>query len=129
MKRILICGGSNLLHMPVFHYLCDNFDFLFPYAEEIIEGGATGADYAANVFAYSRRGMKSTQVKAEWKLYGKAAGPIRNTAMAALKPDAGLVFPGNNGTKDMSNKLLKLPIPVFFVMGDFPKAPPKVYSL
>lgn len=129
MKRILICGGSKLQYMPVFHYLYENFHFLFPFAEEIIEGGATGADYAADCFANCTRGMRHTKVKADWKLYGKAAGPIRNTIMAQLKPDAGLVFPGSNGTRDMSNKLLKLPIPVFFVTGDFPVAPPKVYSL
>lgn len=72
---------------------------------EIIEGGQTGADLAAKNYALWRMGCGDrivlTTVDAEWDRYGDAAGPIRNTAMAKLKPDVVLACPGGRGTASM----------------------------
>jgi hypothetical protein len=42
--------------------------------------------------------------KADWKQYGKAAGPKRNTVMVNLKPSLLLSFPGWRGTADMTRQ-------------------------
>ena len=42
---------------------------------------------------------------ADWKTYGRAAGPLRNARMIAEgKPDLVLAFPGGRGTADMTRK-------------------------
>jgi hypothetical protein len=44
---------------------------------EIISGGAEGADYIGKVLA-KKYNIKYTEYKADWKRYGKSAGPRRN---------------------------------------------------
>jgi hypothetical protein len=42
---------------------------------------------------------------ANWKVYGRAAGPIRNMKMLLEgKPDLVVAFPGGIGTADMVKK-------------------------
>lgn len=67
---------------------------------KVISGGATGADAAAAHWARSRC-LACIVVKAEWRRYGHAAGPIRNGKMLDLKPDFVVAFPGRTGTADM----------------------------
>ena len=70
------------------------------YPKVIIQGGATGADYLARIFA-SEFGIKSVTHPAQWNLHGKAAGPIRNEEMIRLNPNAIIVaFPGGRGTEN-----------------------------
>ncbi len=64
--------------------------------DTIIEGGAPGADAIAKEYA-RRKSIKVVEVKAEWDRYGNRAGPIRNSAMIAMKPDLVLAF-----SKDLS---------------------------
>lgn len=68
---------------------------------EIIEGGATGADTIAGWWAGVNQVTRTT-VPANWKKHGKSAGPIRNQAMLALRPDLVIAFPGGKGTKQMT---------------------------
>ena len=69
----------------------------------VIHGGCGGADSIAGDQAVSLR-MKVTSFPAEWKLYGRSAGPIRNRKMLDMKPDLVLAFHSNieksKGTKD-----------------------------
>ena len=75
----------------------------------IIEGGASGADAIAREYA-QRRSIKVIEVKADWDKYGKQAGPIRNSAMIAMKPDLVLAFSKdlskNKGTSDTVKKAI-----------------------
>lgn len=41
---------------------------------------------------------------ANWSLWGKAAGPIRNHEMLLENPDVVVAFPGGRGTEDMVNR-------------------------
>ena len=75
----------------------------------IIHGAARGADTLGK-FAAERIGLKVINdgkgFPAEWKRYGKGAGPIRNQQMLDEgKPDVVLAFHENisesRGTKDM----------------------------
>lgn len=67
----------------------------------IIYGGASGADTMAKRYA-DEYGYPAELNKADWKKYGKAAGPKRNMYMAS-KADAVIVFWNgkSKGTKSM----------------------------
>jgi hypothetical protein len=66
----------------------------------IIQGGARGADEHARTWAKDR-GIPVETYAADWKQYGRAAGPIRNGVMLAeSRPDGVVAFPGGSGTAD-----------------------------
>lgn len=73
---------------------------------EIVEGGASGAD------SYAREACRLLKITyheypAQWRKYGKSAGPIRNRYMLERHPDIALVLAFHDdlehskGTKDM----------------------------
>lgn len=67
----------------------------------VIHGAAPGADSLAGEWA-SRNGIPQQVFRADWKLYGKSAGPIRNRQMLCDgKPDGVVAFPGGRGTANM----------------------------
>src|SRR6266446_1782976 len=67
----------------------------------IIEGGATGADSAAVDFA-TVNFCKLEEFPADWKMFGRIAGYIRNKQMLVEgKPDLVVAFPGGKGTAMM----------------------------
>lgn len=67
----------------------------------MIEGGANGADHFAKAWA-EERGIPFRTFHANWRMYGRAAGAIRNAQMLAEgKPDLVVAFPGGPGTADM----------------------------
>lgn len=83
-------------------------------AVEIISGAAKGADTAAIDWAVINL-CKFREFPADWKTYGKAAGPIRNQQMLDEgKPDLVVAFlaPNSRGTKDMIQRAQKANIPV-----------------
>jgi YspA, cpYpsA-related SLOG family len=100
--RVLVCGGRE------YSDLGRVFGVLNPLLEqhpdlEIIEGGATGADTLARDWAHAKNVPVQT-FKANWKLYGKRAGYIRNVQMLEEgKPDMVIAFPGGPGTGMMVN--------------------------
>lgn len=80
----------------------------------VVHGGAPGADIAAE--SVKILGIHTARVDAIWNFYHRAAGPIRNRAMAKFfKIDKALVFHDNlaesKGTKDMVSVLERLGIP------------------
>jgi YspA, cpYpsA-related SLOG family len=69
--------------------------------EAIVEGGATGADNWAHVWA-ATNGIPSQAFPADWRKYGRGAGPIRNMEMLeTAKPFCVIAFPGGAGTEHM----------------------------
>lgn len=85
----------------------------------VIHGGAKGADSIANFEAY-RQHIPTIQVDAEWHLYGRAAGPIRNRRMVnEFKPTHVMYchdnLPSSRGTADMVKYALSRALPVAFV--------------
>jgi hypothetical protein len=95
--RVLICGGRKFQDADLFNRtmaVINNIDV-------IIQGGAVGADYMAKIYAFDNK-IKMEEYPAMWKLYGIAAGPIRNQKMIDYgKPDMVIAFPGGTGTADM----------------------------
>ena len=58
----------------------------------IVHGGARGADYLAGEVA-KELGFEVEVFKANWKMFGKKAGPIRNEKMVDSGADVCLAFP------------------------------------
>jgi len=90
----------------------------FGQVDEIIQGGAKGADALALRVASSLK-IPCTTFKADWATHGKGAGPIRNQQMIEEKPDYVLAFKPKSGitkgTQDMVDRAIKAGIPVALV--------------
>lgn len=109
--RILFCGDRNWTDAEK---IAKAFDRLQPTL--VIEGEARGADSLARDEA-KRRGIMVLPFPAEWELYGRAAGPIRNRQMLDEgEPDLVVGFHSNieasKGTRDMLKQAVKRGIPI-----------------
>jgi len=94
-----------------------NFLKTLPPDTVVIEGGARGADKIAKECA-QQLGYKVEEYKAMWDIFGKGAGPIRNTMMIMKgKPDIVVAFhndlENSKGTKDMIKQAKHHGIPVY----------------
>jgi len=68
---------------------------------EIVSGGADGADKLGERYA-AEKGLSVKLFPADWKQYGKAAGPLRNKQMAEYADALIAFWDGvSPGTKDM----------------------------
>lgn len=62
-----------------------------PYGVTVVHGGARGADYIAGVYA-KRMGFAVEVHEAEWDMFGKSAGALRNHDMVDSGADVCLAF-------------------------------------
>lgn len=103
MGRVLVCGGRDYNNE---HYLCGFLDAYHATkgVSHLIEGGANGADYQARCWAKANN-IQFRTYKADWKKYGKSAGPRRNQLMLDDgNVDVVIAFPGGDGTADMVDR-------------------------
>lgn len=98
--RVLVCGGR---HYRGRKRLFAELDRLHGARgiDCIIQGGATGADAIAKEWA-RLAAVPSQEFCADWDMYGRAAGPMRNRKMLEDgKPDVVIAAPGGAGTASM----------------------------
>ena len=103
--KVLVTGSRNFTNR---RYMRRVIDALYG-VEEIIQGEAKGADLCAKGIA-KEMGIQCIGYPAQWKKYGKSAGPIRNQEMLDKEhPDLVLAFPleGSVGTWDMVRRAQK----------------------
>lgn len=109
--RVLVSGDRNYRRMDIIERELKKF----PGDTIVIHGAASGADTLAG-FVAERIGLKVINdgkgFPADWKRYGRAAGPVRNKQMLDEgKPDLILAFhddiKDSRGTKDMINRGVK----------------------
>jgi len=104
--RVLVCGGRYFDDAALVKKTLDRLHADDPITD-LIQGGATGADYLAIQWCKSQVApIFRWQVDPPWHSHlGGAAGPMRNLRMLKwLKPDLVVAFPGGRGTGDMVMK-------------------------
>lgn len=111
--RLLVCGGRTYFDTDRLNTGIGLIHSIFGITE-IIQGGANGADWIAKQWA-KETCIPCTEVPANWKVYGRAAGMIRNKAMLALKPDAVLAAPGGPGTANMCSLAAAAGVPLYYL--------------
>jgi hypothetical protein len=109
MTRILVCGGRDYHD---FDRVDNVLSKLLGEGDTLIQGGARGADALAKQWAFEWH-VSVEEYPADWKKYGRGAGPIRNQQMLDEgKPDLVVAFKGGTGTADMVRRAKKAGIPV-----------------
>lgn len=109
--RILACGDRDWTDEALVRQVLESYG----PSVLVINGGARGADTCAKDAARSLD-LNCITVHANWKLHGKAAGPIRNQQMLDDgKPDLVIAFHDDlgrsKGTNDMLSRAEKANIP------------------
>ena len=79
--------------------------------DTIVEGGAKGVDTMAREWAEAH-GVAFVEIQADWKKYGRAAGPKRNDTMTAFVAERGgravFLWDGQSkGTKQCISSAMK----------------------
>jgi len=97
----LVCGSRNG-HRCATHRALDKARETLGAPTLVIHGGCAGVDLIADEWA-RQAGIHTARVDALWKQNGKAAGPMRNRAMLALRPDVVVALPGGSGTRNMAS--------------------------
>jgi YspA, cpYpsA-related SLOG family len=98
--RVVVTGGRYYADQGHVWSVLDAIHIRTPISI-LMHGGATGADALAAAWAVVRN-VPVEEFKADWKKYGKSAGPRRNHAMLEYgDPDLVVAFPGHDGTADM----------------------------
>lgn len=101
--RVLVCGGRDFNDKKWLYEVLDDTHSREPGAKIglIIHGNANGADTLAGKWARDR-GIICEVYTADWKVFGVAAGHMRNAQMLEIgKPNLVIAFPGGPGTANM----------------------------
>lgn len=110
--RILITGSRDWADRDRLENAIIDLHNWHPFQWEdvvIVHGDCpTGADAMAEYFA-TATAIKTERHPADWKKYGRAAGPKRNQQMVDLGAEVVLAFrnPGSRGTQDCINRAIK----------------------
>ena len=107
--RVIVCGSRRWHDRDrITTALAD-----LPGESVIVHGNAAGADRIAHQEA-QKLGLLVEPHPAEWDVYGKAAGPVRNQKMAALGADLCIAFwdGRSKGTAHMMKEAEARGIPV-----------------
>ena len=94
--KVLVCGGRNFSDFKLLEQILDELDI-----DIIVHGDARGADRLSHNYAL-KNNIPVNKYPADWKRYGKSAGPVRNLQMLREEePDLIVAFPGGRGTQHM----------------------------
>jgi hypothetical protein len=118
--KLLVCGSRYWEDYDTILRYLKRLKAKYPDAV-VIQGGAKGADFCAKKAAFELR-MACKEYPAEWKKYGRKAGPIRNQQMLDVeRPDFILAFHENIneslGTKDMIQRAQVAGVPYKIIAG------------
>ena len=105
--KLIIAGGRK------YQFTQEDIDNLntIENIDSIVSGGATGADKQGEIYA-QHNGIPVDVFTADWKTYGKSAGPRRNRQMAKYA-DALAVFDGGKGTLSMISEAKKANLVIY----------------
>ena len=104
--RVLVCGGRDYGDKAALYAKLDALHAARAITC-IISGMAAGADSLAISWA-SKHSIAYVLFRADWKKFGRLAGPTRNKQMLVEgKPDLVVAFQGGRGTVDMVERTRK----------------------
>lgn len=96
--RTIIAGSRTVEHMALVEQAIAASGFRIT---EVVSGCAAGADLYGEQWA-KRQMIPIKRFPADWRTYGKRAGPLRNADMAAYSDQLIAVWDGvSHGTRDM----------------------------
>ena len=104
--RLIVAGSRNFNNYELLKQKCDSLlsQKRLTHSIVIVSGTARGADTLGEQYAHER-GYAVERYPADWKHDGKAAGPIRNSQMAAHADALVAFWEGKSrGTRDMIEK-------------------------
>jgi hypothetical protein len=98
--KVIIAGGRDFNDFELLKDKCDIY--LSQQSNvEIVSGTANGADKLGERYA-KESNLKLTKFPADWDLYGRGAGPIRNKEMADYADSLVVFWDGKSkGTENM----------------------------
>ena len=99
--RVIVCGGRHFDDWDAVKRHLDHIHKETPITM-IVHGCASGADSLASKWAFFNQ-VRTHRFPANWKDYGRSAGPRRNQQMANSGADLLVAFPGGKGTQNMVN--------------------------
>lgn len=120
MYKLIVAGSRNYNDYSEFKKLIDdNMRRILKVNNasdiEFVSGGCRGVDKMGEKYA-EENGMNVKVFEADWKKYGKSAGPIRNSEMADYGDALIAFFNGESkGTLDMINKAKKKKMPITII--------------
>ena len=96
--KTIIAGGRNVTEADILESALDELPWQI---SEVVSGGAKGVDQMGEEWA-ERNSIPVKQFKADWKTYGRAAGPKRNEQMAEYAEALLAIWDGQSkGTANM----------------------------
>lgn len=110
MRRIAVTGGRDFNDASLVWKAFDRVHLTG--GDVIVHGGCKGADLLCMEIAEGHYGSATEEHPADWKKYGRAAGPIRNREMLESNVDLLIAFPGGKGTFNcfMTAKSIGIPV-------------------
>ena len=110
--RVLVTGGRDYRDSGAVHAALDRVHREV-VIDAVIHGAGRGADTLADTWA-ALRGVPAHAFPAQWRAYGRGAGPIRNQRMLDDgKPGLVVAFPGGRGTADMVRRARRAGVEVW----------------
>lgn len=119
--RMIVCGGRHFDQYEYLEFVLDKIireNGIDKDNLEIISGHCEGADQCGEDYAQSH-GIKCNVFPAEWKKYGRKAGPLRNSQMLDYAAESenpivvAFITHKSTGTMDMIRKAGKRGIRIF----------------
>lgn len=102
--KVIIAGSRNFNN---YNLVEETIEKLGLEIDEVVYGGAAGADYMGLLWARKHQ-VKVKTFLAEWSAYGGAAGPLRNKQMAEYGDYLLAFWNGKSkGTRSMINEMKK----------------------
>jgi len=111
--KLIIAGSRHIVDMKHLEEAVKMHAIKDKDVTEIVSGGAYGADYLGEVYAH-RHNIPIRRFPAEWRRYGKKAGPIRNREMAIYADALLAIWDGESrGTKNMIQTMINMQKPYY----------------
>ena len=107
--KIAVIGGKDFSNKEA----AKKVMLRMPKDAVILHGGRQGTDRICKAAA-EQIGMKTKELRSDWKRYGKAADSIRDAEMIGLA-DMLLVFPGGRETEICVNRAQEKNIPTVII--------------